>query len=130
MIGTPLISSPWLTKSTRPSLAPSLRTTADDDEGEEGEDETGNILESLSDEVRARLPGSVDELLRLVGGEFMDNVVARRRSTMGVRTKDQYPGVPGECPFRSSCTLYSVASSYSCRLCYRNGRRLPSISVL
>jgi hypothetical protein len=94
MVGTPLTTSPWLGR-VRPSLAPSLRTEAEGDEGAEDESEGINVLESLSDEVRARLPGSVDELLHSVGGEFMDNVVARRRSTMG-RTKEQYSDVPSE----------------------------------
>lgn len=94
MVGTPLATSPWLGR-VRPSLAPSLRTEAEGNEEEEDDSEGINILESLSDEVRARLPGSVDELLHLVGGEFMDNVVARRRSTMG-RTKEQYSDVSSE----------------------------------
>jgi hypothetical protein len=74
----------------RPSLAQSLRA---EDEGDE-EDEV-NVLETLSDDVRVRLPGTVDELLHLVGGEFMDNMVVRRRSTMG-RTREQYVDVPRE----------------------------------
>ena len=102
MMGTLLATSPWLGR-VRPSLAPSLRTEVEgDEEGEEDESEGTNVLESLSDEIRARLPSSVDELLHLVGGEFMDNVVARRRSTMG-HTKEQYSDVPSEyCLYRRS----------------------------
>jgi hypothetical protein len=103
-VGTPLATSPWLGR-IRPSLAPSLRTETEGDEGEEDESEGINILESLSDDVRARLPGSVDELLHLVGGEFMDNVVARRRSTMG-RTKEQYSDVPSEYHFYRRSVSY------------------------
>lgn len=89
VVGPSLTTSPWLGK-VRPSLAQSLRA---EDEGDE-EDEV-NVLETLSDDVRVRLPGTVDELLHLVGGEFMDNMVVRRRSTMG-RTREQYVDVPRE----------------------------------
>ncbi|CAG7847425.1 SubName: Full=Uncharacterized protein {ECO:0000313/EMBL:CCA68185.1} [Serendipita indica DSM 11827] len=90
-----LLTSPWLSKVQRPSMAISR---ASDDEGEfddEGE-EYGNTmtLAMLDDEARARLPRSIDELLKLVGGEFMDNMAARRRSTMALRAKDQYPDTP------------------------------------
>jgi hypothetical protein len=71
MVGTPLATSPWLGRLC-PSLAPSLRT--DDEEGEEDESEGTNVLESLSDEICARLPGSVDELLHLVGGEYWTSI--------------------------------------------------------
>lgn len=75
-----LVTSPWLSKVKRPSTLSAL--------GDEDEEET-SALDSLSSEARSRLPRSVDELLRLVGGEFMDNMAARRRSTMALRVKDQ-----------------------------------------
>jgi hypothetical protein len=93
LMETALTTSPWLSQVKRPSIVSLMQ---DDDEEGEGRDDydTTNILDHLSDDVRERLPRSVDELLRLVGGEFMDNMAARRRSTMALRAKDQYPDRP------------------------------------
>ncbi|KIM34159.1 hypothetical protein M408DRAFT_60505, partial [Serendipita vermifera MAFF 305830] len=88
---TPVAVSPWLSRTARSSVAPSLY-----EEGENTGDYASeeNMLDLLSEETRARLPGSVDELLRAVGGEFMDNVAVRRRSTMALRAKEEYPDSP------------------------------------
>ncbi|PVG03274.1 hypothetical protein CPB86DRAFT_779615 [Serendipita vermifera] len=93
LVETALTTSPWLSQVKRPSL---ISLVQEDDEERDGHDDydVTNILDHLSEEVRERLPRSVDELLRLVGGEFMDNMAARRRSTMALRAKDQYRDQP------------------------------------
>lgn len=90
----PMVASPWLSRSNRPSHAPSMGEDGNED-GDEFEDDV-DVLDYLSEEARARLPGSVDELLRLAGAEFMDNMVVRRRSTMALRAREEYPDAPSK----------------------------------
>lgn len=89
---TALVTSPWLSKVKRPSA---VSTGLGEDE-----DDVTNLLNELDEDARARLPHSVDELLRLVGCEFMDNMAARRRSTMALRVKDQCDDTPRMLTFR------------------------------
>jgi hypothetical protein len=108
-VETSLATSPWLSRVRRPSAAPT--------EGYDEDNEDTNIaLDSLSEEARARLPRSVDELLRLVGGEFMDNMVARRRSTMARRVKDQCQDGPATSADYANAMIidYPMLDYYDC----------------
>lgn len=57
----------------------------DQDPAEVDEEEYDEEEVALDPELREKLPHSIDEFLRAIGGEFMDNMTARRRSTMGLR---------------------------------------------
>ncbi|KAG8854027.1 hypothetical protein FRC20_001118 [Serendipita sp. 405] len=87
-----LAMSPWLGRNKRQSAA-TVREEDEDDIPEEEYDATAK-LQMLSEEELERLPRSIDEVLKLLGGGFMDNIVARRRSTMALRSADQYSDTP------------------------------------
>ncbi|KAG8834159.1 hypothetical protein FRC17_009419 [Serendipita sp. 399] len=89
-----MVMSPWLGRNKRQSAVTDREDDEEHDIPEEDEYDATTKLQMLSEEELERLPHSIDEVLKMFGGGFMDNIVARRRSTMALRSADQFSDTP------------------------------------